>query len=320
MPKVYRQSDSRQRRRAPIGPALLLACLASGCALQEPAATSRTTDIWDVALLPVRHIDLQVAALGNTAVDASGMISAIAGQGDRIFVTDPGSRRLLEYSLAAATLRTVASLHDGSSPGLLAGNDGFVYTLDPAAREVLVVDPFSGEQHRVSLAGNVARPVDLMIIDGRELAVLDGLDGRVVLLDVPGGIYRERPLRHPRDPVIASARAVAYAAGTILILDGRSDEVAGFDVAARPVGLYASGDLFGVQAMAADTCGRFFVSDGDDGTLYIGLPDMSVPGIRVPADDLAGKDVSDLWTDGVFLYVATRADGIFVYLVDPGCD
>ena len=63
-----------------------------------------------------------------------------------------------------------------------------------------------------------------------------------------------------------------------------------------------------------------FVSDGDDGTLYIGVPDMSVPGIRVSTDDLAGSDVTDLWTDGIFLYAATRANGIFVYLVDPGCD
>ena len=240
--------------------------------------------------------------------------------GDRLYVSDPGSRRLLEFSLATEFVRIVGSLRDASSPGLDVGDDGRVYALDQAARAILVVDPFSGQRYRVLLADAAARPVDLVLTDGYDLAVLDALDGRIVRVDVPGGVFREQVLRRPQHPVIASARAMALARDTILVLDDTADDVIGFDPAARVTGLFASDELRGARAITADSCGRFFVADSDDGTVYVGIPDMSVPGIRLAAGDLRGRDVTDLWTDDVFLYVATYADGIYVFLVDPGCD
>lgn len=286
----------------------------------EPGPKRRATDVGDMSLLPVRHIDLSFQAFGDASFDVTGFASAITGDGDRLYVTDSGSRHVLEVNLATEAIRSLGTLRDANSPGLAVGSDGRVYALDSAERAVQVFDPFSGQRHRVLLSDSVAMPVDLALIDGYDLAVLDGLDGRVVLLDAPGGVYAERSLRRPQHPVLASARALATVGDTILVLDGRADDVAGFDLLAQPIGLFASDELHDVGAMAADACGRFFVSDGDDGTLYIGIPDMSVPGIRVSTDDLAGSDVTDLWTDGIFLYAATRGNGIFVYLVDPGCD
>ena len=46
---------------------------------------------------------------------------------------------------------------------------------------------------------------------------------------------------------------------------------------------------------------------------------MSLPGRRVNLPQLRGTEISDLWTDGSFLYAATRGDGIFIFLVDPEC-
>ena len=46
---------------------------------------------------------------------------------------------------------------------------------------------------------------------------------------------------------------------------------------------------------------------------------MSLPGRRVNVPELVGKNINDLWSDGAFLFVATRADGIHTLLIDPVC-
>ena len=74
-----------------------------------------------------------------------------------------------------------------------------------------------------------------------------------------------------------------------------------------------------VTAFAVDACRRLFVADAHDGSLYIGVADMSLPGRRVELPALAGTETADLWIDESFLYVATRASGIFVFAVDPVC-
>lgn len=297
--------------------ALLGACAGISGETYEPG---RATDIWDASLIPVQHLDLQAISFGAGSNDVSGFISAIAVQGDRLFVIDTGTRRVLEVSMSTQTLRVLGSLRSGDSRGLAVADNGLVHALDPADRSILTVDPFLGRQQRISLDGSVARPVDLALIDDRDLAVVDGLDGAIVWLGVPGGVYNEQAVFRPQHTSVTSPRALAYVAGNFLVLDERMEEVIGFEWMSGVSGMYASGELRGARAMALDSCGRFFVADDDDGTLYLGIPDMSVPGIRVIADDLVGKDVTDLWADGPFLYVATRSSGVFVYLVDPGCD
>ena len=117
-----------------------------------------------------------------------------------------------------------------------------------------------------------------------------------------------------------SVKAIAAGGGSIFVLDDNAGEVVGFDREGQAVGLYATDELGHATALAADSCGRFFVADDYDGSLFIGLSDMSLPGVRVSVEELTGTEISDLWTDDVFLYVATRADGIYVFLIDPGCD
>ena len=46
---------------------------------------------------------------------------------------------------------------------------------------------------------------------------------------------------------------------------------------------------------------------------------IGTTGRRIELQQLANSDVSDLWTDDVFLYVATRMDGIHIFLIDPEC-
>ena len=298
-------------------PTLLMAC--AGIPV-DAGPSVQSADAWDTSLLPVRHVDVPFLAMGGMPRDVTGLVSAVVADGDTLFVVDAGSRRILQISLAESKVSSIGALRDASSPGLYASRDGRVYALDPSNRAVVVIDAFTDRSHRVSLNGMVSKPADITLVGEYELAVLDAQDGRVVLVDAVGGPYSDQPIRRPEDSMVSSPRALAYSGGRFLLLDERADDVAGFDRAARRTGIFASDELFGVKALAADSCGRFYVADDDDGTLYIGIPDMSVPGNRVVASDLQGTDVTDLWADGVFLYVATRMSGIFIYLVDPGCD
>lgn len=309
-------------RNAASGLGLLITALLAACAgiSGETYGSGRATDIWDASLIPVQHLDLQTISFSAGSNDVSGFTSAIAVQGDSLFVIDTGTRRVLEVSMSTQTLRVLGSLRSGDSRGLLVARNGLVYALDPADRSILTIDPFLGRQQRISLDGFVAKPVDLALIDDRDLVVVDALDGAIVQLDVPGGVYREQAVFRPQHPAITSPRAAAYVAGNLLVLDERMEEVIGFELTTGVSGMFAGGALRGARAMAADSCGRFFVADNDDGTLYMGIPDMSIPGIRLIVDELAGNDVTDLWADGPFLYAATQSSGIFVYLVDPGCD
>lgn len=310
------------RRRAYNCALAAAAALLSACAsasLQSPSALT-ATDIWDTSLLTVRHIDPGMLAFASDSADVSGFVSAVAAQGDRLYVVDAGTSRLLEIGLAGQTLRTIGVLRDGSSPGLIAADDGRIYALDPADRSILVVDPFLGGQQRISLAGAAAAPADIALIDGRDLVVFDRLDSRIVFVDGHGVAYRSQQLNRPGRPTMTSGRAMAYAGGLILVLDEQADDIVGFNSLGAPVGMFASNEVQNATAMATDDCGRYFVAGQAGGTIFLGLPDVSVPGVRVPVADLDEKDVTDMWIDGVFLYVATRSSGIFVYLVDPACD
>jgi hypothetical protein len=112
---------------------------------------------------------------------------------------------------------------------------------------------------------------------------------------------------------------IGAGAGEFYLLDKGTDAVAGFSFTGHATGSYGGDDLDHVSALTADQCGRLYVTDRHDGSLYIGFADMSLPGRRVDLPQLSGSEISDLWTDGAFLYVATRGDGIIVFMVDPGC-
>ncbi|MDH5456646.1 MAG: hypothetical protein OEY37_11275, partial [Gammaproteobacteria bacterium] len=83
------------------------------------------------------------------------------------------------------------------------------------------------------------------------------------------------------------------------------------------VGVLADEDLSRATALAADSCGRLFIADSEG--LYLGFSDMNFPGHRASIPELEGRDISDLSSDGAFLFVATRADGIHMLLIDPVC-
>jgi len=279
-------------------------------------------DYWNTSLVLAQRIE--VAAL--TDADSgrpsalSGIISAVAAQGDDLYFIDTGSAVLVHVSLAAMSARTLASLPGVNSGGLYASSDGSVYVADSYNRQILRLDPMLGELDRFALGHFLGSPADLTLVESeRSLLVLDALDGRIAVLDVLGGLQQ---LIEPQffDPAaVSSATAIAAGTGEIFLLDSGVDAVAGISHDGFATGNYGDDDLQRVTAFAVDSCRRLFVADAYDGGLYIGTADMSLPGRRVEVPALAGTEIADLWTDEAFLFVATRSSGIFVFAVDPVC-
>jgi hypothetical protein len=149
------------------------------------------------------------------------------------------------------------------------------------------------------------------------LFVLDNLEGDIATLDVFGGVTQIMRPELPLSMSFVAPRAIAAGGRGLLVLDRGADQVIEFSDYGEPIGVYAADDLRMPKALTADACGRFFVAD--DQGLYFGFTDMSLPGRHVEVPELSGHDISDLWTDGVFLFVATRTHGIHMLLLDPSC-
>ena len=280
------------------------------------------TDFWESSVVQVRRIDVrQLTDASNRSLpELSGFISAVAARGDDLFFVDQGSGKLMHASLAAMTVRTLTSLRNPSAAGLYASIDGTVYVVDSFNRQVVRFDPLHGEIDRIPVDHILANPVDIVVAeDEHSILVLDALDGRIATLDSLGGLQQISEPKSFQPQSVLSATVIGAGAGEFYLLDKGVDEVVGFSYSGQAVGSYGGADLERVSAMAADDCGRLFVTDRHDGSLYIGFADMSLPGRRVVLPELRGTEVSDLWTDGSFLYVATRADGIYVFLADPVC-
>lgn len=279
-------------------------------------------DYWDSGLVYHRYIDVAMlpGEMAGPAPVLSGFVSAVAVNGNAMYFIDQGVAQLVEVDLATMTARPIAEIQSPLVNGLYADDHGKIYVIDRARREVLVLDRhFPGARH-LPLAPAVGNPLDVAVIgDGQWLLVLDALEGRVATLDTMGAVSQIMRPELPAASQFITAKAIAASGNGFLILDGGADQVIGFDLYGRTYGVFAEDDLSNASALAADSCGRFFVADANREGLYLGFSDMSLPGRRVSVPELAGADVTDLWTDGVFLYVATRADGIHVLLLDPAC-
>jgi len=307
--------------------AWLLAVLLAGAGCADLAGLEQvppdSADYWDSALVFVRHLDtalLDVDAAGF-GLAPTGLVAAVAAAPGEIFFIDEGTGLLMRADLATMRAAVVARLNDTRTAGLHADVDGSLYVVDRYAREVVRYDPLMMETQRIPVGQYLGNPSDLVFVRAdHTLAVLDALDGRIVLLDPFGGMLRLFPATTPDGEVVASAQAMAAGYAGLFVLDRRGGLIVGLRGDGVPVDVYGIEDLAEPRALAADACGRLFVADDEPGSLYIGFEDVLMPGKRVAVPQLAGEDVADLWSDGAFLYVATRGGGIYVLLVDPGCD
>lgn len=318
---------NRQVRTKPGEFLRLLACvcvlqvLVACAAIEEPGlAAFDGTDYWDSGLVYHRHIDVTTLSggLGSDFLMLSGFVSAVAATAGELYFIDEGARQLVQVDLNSMTGRSIATLQSPSVPGLYADVDGKVYAVDRAYGRLLVYDNFLSDIRFMPLGKFLGNPFDVAIGgQGQWLFVLDNLEGAIATLDVFGGVTQVMRPEGPSSMSFVKPRAMSVVGDSIVVLDSGADEVIQFDPYGGLVGVYAEDDLRNPKALAADACGRFYVAD--DNGLYLGFADMSLPGRHVAMPELSGFDITDLWTDGIFLFVATRAAGIHMLLIDPAC-
>lgn len=301
---------------------LMLTVAMSACAAVPPGAERDGGDYWDSGLVYHQslHTETLTSGMGGPGLALSGLVSAVAATGNALYFIDQGAGQVVQVDMATMTARPMVRLRNANQAGLYADLDGKVYVVDRAERSLLVLDEFYPGARRLELSSWVGNPVDIAVIDqGQWLLVLDGLEGRVTTLDMFGGASQLMQPELASQSSLASPKAIAATGGGYLVLDGGADQVVGFDLYGKVIGIFASDELNNGQALAADSCGRFYVADAVAGTIYLGFADMTLPGRRIELQQLANGEVSDLWTDDVFLYVATRMDGIHIFLIDPEC-
>ena len=305
----------------------LLSCgfallMLGGCAaLEEPPAPDFDgADYWDSGLVYHQHIDVATlsADFSSPELMLSGFVSAVAASANDLYFIDQGAGQLVQVDLATKTAKVIADLQSPAVPGLFADIDGKVYAIDRARRRLLIIDNFIADIRYLPLGPMLGNPLDIAVIgQGQWLLVLDGLQGKIATLDTFGGVSQVMRPEVPSSVAFITPRAMAATEQGFLVLDAGADQVVGFDHYGRTIGVFAEEDLSHATALAADACGRLFVADADG--LYLGFADMNFPGHRADVPELAGSDISDLWSDGAFLFVATRADGIHMLLIDPVC-
>ena len=293
-----------------------------GCAaLEEPPIHDFDgADYWDSGLVYHQHIDVATlsADFSSPELMLSGFVSAVATSANDLYFVDQGTGQLVRVDLATKTGTVLADLQSPSVPGLFADIDGKVYAIDQARRRLLIIDTYLADIQYLPFGPTLGNPLDIAVIgQGQWLLVLDGLQGRVATLDTFGGVSQIMRPETPSSVSFITPRAMAATERGFLVLDGGANQVVGFDHYGRTIGVFAEEDLNHATALAADACGRLFVADTDG--LYLGFADMNMPGRRAAIPELVGSEISDLWSDGAFLFVATRADGIHMLLIDPVC-
>ena len=295
--------------------------LGACAALDEPAdADFDSTDYWDSGLVYHQHIDVASLSSGFSSEELvlSGFVSAVAASANDLYFIDEGAGQLVQVDLAMMTARTLVNLQSPSVPGLFADIDGKVYVVDRANNRLLIYDNYLSDVRFLPFGSFLGNPYDVAIGEqGQWLFVLDNLEGNIATMDIFGGVTQIMRPELPSSMSFIRPKAIATVGPGLMVLDSGADQVIQFNHYGEPLGVYAEEDLRNPKALAADACGRFFVAD--DNGLYLGFADMSLPGRNIAVPELAGLDVRDLWTDGVFLFVATRDDGIHMLLIDPSC-
>jgi len=239
---------------------------ASGIAPQDVAIGGPLTGVY--ATSPDR---LDGWTGGVDLCHASGSSYGVAvDDGGTVYVSDPSAGVIRKY---AAT--TPLCIPQGSVPGQLAGPEGLafaagsLYVAEPAARQIVKVDPSSGTVQQVfamptytivasgkTISGQV-EPHDVAVDDaGRVIAPDAGPQSNLVAVLGPDGSLQQvfgSPDSDPGNPcAVRAPRGVAVSGSKLYVASTGEDRIRVFDDAAAPCPAVNFGPGGGIQPSGPD--------------------------------------------------------------------
>jgi len=248
-----------------------------------------------------------------------GYAAAVAANGDDVFVVDQMSGNVLRINVPTGETRILAKLIDPATHGLFVSRDRSIFVVDKFERAVRQLDDTGRTTHLFIDDNLIPEPVDVTETNWGDIVIADALNSRLVLFkpfasvfDVIGSTFR-------RLSVAQTLHAISAIGNSVLVLDSGAGEVMRFNLNGNQIGNYGEDDLVLPTALAVDQCGRLFVADGSRLGLHVSVLDMMVPPARTEQNTSIPESITDMWVDGIFLYIAAGSLGISIYLIEPTC-
>lgn len=261
--------------------------------------------------------------------------------GNELVVLDTGLDRVLKLDKT----RKVAATYDvAQNPGLtlhqamaLTTDGTRLYIANSLSSEVLVLDAATGKLERTirvtSGAGEKpARLTGLALLPDDRLAVSDGDNHRVIVLDANGAVvgrFGAGKRATGKDGFNAPAALTADREGSLYVVDTLNSRV----VKLARDGSYAAefgtrgttiGKLARPKGVAVDDKGRVFVSDAITAAVSVYASDGAFLGIIGREDDEDPtspgmfRAPAQLWLVDDTLYVADRIAGVVIFKLEEG--
>lgn len=270
---------------------------------------------------PGRMFRLRNGSFGSgTQTYMPGYTTAVAARGNDLFIVDRSIGQLMHVNLLTGEARSLLTLTDANTKGLHVDEDLTVLVVDSFQRAVLHLTE-RGQTIAVYRHSEYApAPVDVTLADwGRAVIVADALQDRFVTFNRYGGVVAVRSAEPGYEPFAGSVGALASSGQSVFVLDDELGEVTRFSLSGQALASYGEDELLMPTALAVDQCGRLFVADQNPGSIFVSVSDMMVSGRRTSLGMLPIDEITDLWSDGDTLYIATGAGGVLVMHVEPGC-
>ena len=315
---------NQTRRLRHLLAASLVAWLLPGCADLDSAAFTgqhRTQDS-EVTLTLTQRIDVGTPLRGANGRPGMtiGYVSAVAASGGDIYIVDQAAGGLLRVDPMLFDATVIARLADPSTHGLYVANSGRVYVVDKAMRAVRQFDRDGTELRPLQDVDLAPAPVDVAESDwGSSIVVADDLTGQLVFFSPLGPTTDVAGIDENRLSVAQRLHALAASGNELFVLDAGAADVSRFDMRGRQTAYYGQDELELPTALTVDDCGRLFVADSSGAGIFVSAFDMRLPPARARQDTPVERNVTDLWWDSGYLYVAAGIDGVAIYSVEPRC-
>ena len=249
-----------------------------------------------------------------------GYAAAVAARGNDVYVVDQSSGELVHINLALGEARVLINLPDPSTRGVHVTRDLIVYVVDKAARAVRELNAAGQTTRLFADPALIPAPVDVAETDwGSAIVVADALNDQLVMFNTLAGVFEVIGTNTSRPLLAQEIRAIAATRDSVYILDPQLGEVMRFNLRGVQTGNYGEDELQMPTALAVDRCGRLFVADQSGQGILVSLSDMMQPAVRAQHNAIVIDQITDLWVDEDFLYVAAGTQGIQIFRIEPPC-